>query len=124
MSVCFFQSLSVCLFYLFISLSIYTGIKKANNSSRTIRNLTNNKNCNIHIESRTGVYKIPFKKICVNLFVVWKNKFMNNLGIKKKKKRNIKNGLVKHNLETNHNFNFKDSNSLAYLHNEKTPENF
>ena len=40
-----------------------------------------------------------------------------NFGIHdKSKKRNTNNGLVKHNQETNHNFNFKDSNKLVYIY--------
>ena len=32
------------------------------------------------------------------------------------KRANINNSLIKHNLETNHNFNFKDSKMLVYIH--------
>ena len=34
-------------------------------------------------------------------------------------KGNINNGLVKHNLEINHNLNFQNSLILVYIHNEK-----
>ena len=34
------------------------------------------------------------------------------------KQENIQKGLVKLNLETNHNFNFKDSKMLVYVHNK------
>ena len=34
------------------------------------------------------------------------------------KKENINNSLVKHNLEANHGFNFKDFKMLVYIHNE------
>ena len=42
---------------------------------------------------------------------------------KRLKKGNINNVLVKHNLETNHNFNFKDFKMLIYIHNKNMREN-
>ena len=56
----------------------------------------------------------------MNFLVVLKNEFMNILGIwKKKKKRNINDGLAKHNLKTNHNCNFKESKISLYIHKKK-----
>ena len=39
------------------------------------------------------------------------------------KRADINNNLVKHNLETNPNFNLKASKMLVFVHNKKTPEN-
>ena len=69
-----------------------------------------------------GVYEILYldcdkKNMWVNL-IVSMNKFMSTQEILKK--RDINNGLIKHNLETNPNFNFKDS---KMLHNKNIPEN-
>ena len=42
-----------------------------------------------------------------------------NMHKRKFKRENMNNSLVKHNLETNPNFNFKDSKMLVYIHYKK-----
>ena len=66
-------------------------------------------------------YEIPCldcnnKNTWVNFHVVPINKFTNTREILKRKH----NGLVKHNLETNHNFNLKDSEMFVRIHNKNT----
>ena len=48
----------------------------------------------------------------MNLGIILENEFMSTLETLKRKY----NGLVKHNLETNHNFDFKDFKMLVHLH--------
>ena len=88
--------------------------------SVTFRNLIHNKN-NIHVKSRAGVYEILCqdnnkKYMYVNLLSLNKRIYEHTRDLKR---GNINNGLIKHNLETNHNFNFKDSKILVYICNKK-----
>ena len=88
--------------------------QKIPNSSNTIRNLINNKNNNTHIKSMAKVYDIP----CWDCKKTYVGENSHNLKkqiyeyIKDSKKVNMYNGLVKHNLQTNHNFKLEDSRML------------
>ena len=86
---------------------------------RIIGNLFNYKNINTHIQFRVEVNEIA----CLNCNIEYVCETSNS--VKKQiedymrdlKKGNINNGLVRHNLETNNNFNFKEFKMLVYLHN-------
>ena len=56
---------------------------------------------------------IVIKNIQVNLLVALKNQIYKHIG--DFEKRNIDNGLVRHNLDTNLNSNFKDPKMLVYI---------
>ena len=102
-------------------------------TTKTIKNLINNRNNNTHIKSNAGFYSIQL------LHCNKKNTWGNDPVILKKQihehtadlsKGNINPGLVRHHLETNPNFIFKDSKILIYKRNslctklkKKTPEN-
>ena len=87
---------------------------------KTIRNLMKNKNDNTHIKSRAKVYEIPSldcnKKYVGETYCDLKKHIQEQGDLKKRK---INNGLIKHNLETNQNFNFKDSKILVHIHKKK-----
>ena len=82
------------------------------------------KNNNTYIKFKAELYEIPCldckkKNICVTLPIVLLDEFMCTK--KNFKRADINNGLVKHNLETNLNFNFKDSKFPFII--KKNPEN-
>ena len=57
----------------------------------------------------------------MNLFFASKSEFMNLSDLKK---GNANDDLVKHNLESNHIFNFEYPKMLIYIHYKKIPENY
>ena len=61
--------------------------------------------------------RIVVKKYVWNISFNLINEFTNIIGILKK--GNGKNEMIRHNLETNHSFNFKDSKMLVNIHNKK-----
>ena len=83
------------------------------------RNLINNENINSHIESRAGGCKILCLE-CNKRYIAVTCRRLNKRIYEHKrdlKRANINIGLVKHNLGTNQNLNFKESNRLVCIDN-------
>ena len=100
------------------------GIKTVTNSLKTINNLINDKNNNNHVESRAGDYELPCRD-CNKKYVGETCRRLKRIYTHKRdlKRAIMNNGFVKHNLETNHNFNSLNTRMLVYLHKKKTSGN-